>query len=463
MGGIWAIARHTVAASMRMKIALFFIVLLGVLTLGLPFAAEGDASVSGAVQSFLAYSIGAVSFLLSCLTVFLAWTLSSEIVGKQILTLMTKPLGRSQYVLGKWLGIIILDGVLLLFSGIIIYGMTMYIASREPRDEFDKHKLNTQILQARHASKFILPDFTAVADAQFEKNITEGVYANIEDFDEAKEKFRLLDYLQKRWRSVWPLEMRQFEFEDVRCDRSSPDATIQIRYESRVANYPPNEILQCQWYVGNRQKDTELYHFNRRDVIDRRHTLTVPADAVAEDNTLLVTFLNVDPSVPEGAMQHPATVIFEGDDSIQVLFSVSSFWSNLVRTLLLVMCRLAFLAAFAVSAATVVSFPVAALASLVVYTLAAMRGFISDSADWLYDEGVPMLLQTAIDNVFAASYFLIPDFSQFNGIENLVDGRNVPLMWVLLGIGKLVFIKTGILLLIGCLLFHRREVSEVSL
>ncbi len=37
------------------------------------------------------------------------------------------------------------------------------------------------------------------------------------------------------------------------------------------------------------------------------------------------------------------------------------------------------------------------------------------------------------------------------------------LMWVLyLGIGKVVIIQTGVLLLIGCLIFQRREVSEIS-
>ena len=85
--------------------------------------------------------------------------------------------------------------------------------------------------------------------------------------------------------------------------------------------------------------------------------------------------------------------------------------------------------------------PVAALVSLVVYTMAATRGFLSESTDWLTDEGIPGIFQTIIEYVFHIFYFVIPDFSQFNGLENLVEGRNVPLMWVLLGVGNLVFVK----------------------
>jgi len=486
MGNVWTVARHTIAESIRMKLAVFLVVLLAVLLLGLPFASKGDNPVSGAVQSFLAYSVAALSVLLSCLAIFLSKSLSNDLAGKQILTLMTKPLGRWQYVIGKWLGIVLLNVAILTISGFVIYGMTCYIASQPARDEFDRERLEKQILQARHASRYVVPDFTVAASAMYERYLEEGRYRDVVNLNSAKEKERLRGEEEKRWRSIWPLESRVLGFEDVRCPRT-PEETVHIRYTYRVHNFPPDEILRCRWIVGNPQKDTQVYEFWRRDVIDRVHTVAVPADAVAADNTLTAVFINANPWAASGEeTQRANTVVFQGPDSVEVLFSVSSFGSNLARALCLVMCRVSFLAAVAVTATTVFSFPVACLVALTIYILAATRGFIGTSMDWFMVSGAATATATAGDLIrtltnvfyglfrivirpvlnillFVVLFILIPDFAKFDGLENLVDGRNVTLKWVLLGVGRLVLIQTSVLLLIACLLFRRREVSEVSL
>ena len=82
MGSIWTVARHTISESIRNKVALSFIFMLGVLLVGLPFASKGDNTVSGAVQAFLSYSVTAVSALLSLPSIFLATSISVDLSGK---------------------------------------------------------------------------------------------------------------------------------------------------------------------------------------------------------------------------------------------------------------------------------------------------------------------------------------------------------------------------------------------
>ena len=55
-----------------------------------------------------------------------------EIATRQIHMTLTKPLGRVQYLLGKWLGIVLLNAVLLVVAGIATYGFTTAIASNPP-------------------------------------------------------------------------------------------------------------------------------------------------------------------------------------------------------------------------------------------------------------------------------------------------------------------------------------------
>ncbi|GJM24665.1 MAG: hypothetical protein DHS20C16_10800 [Phycisphaerae bacterium] len=462
MGSIWTVARHTISESIRNKVALSFVVLLVVLLVGLPFASKGDNTVSGAVQAFLSYSVTAVGVLLSFLSIFLAKSISDDLSGKQILTLMTKPIARWKYVVGRWVGIVCINTVLLTKAGLLIYACTMYLASKPAQDAYDADRLKGQILSARHASNYKIPSFAAEAEALYQKNVELGKYAGLANHSALQEKKQIQARMRERWRVIWPRETRVFEFDEVRCDRS-PDSKIHLRYVHQVSNYPPDEIIKYMWKFGSPEKGTKLYAVPRRDFMDRIHTVSVPADCVAPDNTLQVQFENINPYIKFGDLQHDNTVVFQREDSVQVYFPIGTFGGNLIRTLSLVLCKLVFLAAISVTLSTVFSFPVACLGAFSVLLLATTREFLIDSISWIPDEGSFGIAQFALANVVRAIYFVIPNFDEFNALDLLVDGRNVTLMWVLMSIGSLVLVKTSILLIAGCLMFMRREVDEVSL
>ena len=160
MGGrplrcIWAVARQTLAEAIRMKIAVFFIVLM-VLGFWGATRTQGDGTVSGRVQSFLAYSLTSIGVLLSLLSIFLSRSLSDELVQRQILVLMTKPIPRWQYLVGKWLGVVMLDAGLLALTGAGVYlTVTQYLARRPALNVYDRQRLINEVLTARHSSPWL--------------------------------------------------------------------------------------------------------------------------------------------------------------------------------------------------------------------------------------------------------------------------------------------------------------------
>src|SRR6185436_2496250 len=115
--------------SMRMKIALVFLGILLLILPSLPFTIAGDGvTLKSRVQSFLAYSLGSVGFLLSLLTVFLSsGALANEIRAKYIMMIASKPIPRWQFFAGKWLGICTLNATLLLMTGATVWGFTLYL------------------------------------------------------------------------------------------------------------------------------------------------------------------------------------------------------------------------------------------------------------------------------------------------------------------------------------------------
>jgi hypothetical protein len=456
-----------IAEGLRMKIALVLLVLMGLVLLGLPFAIEGDSSLSGAVRSFMSYSLTATAVLLSFLTIFMSRSLSDELVNRQILITMTKPIPRWQFLLGKWLGITMLNAGLLVFAGGATYGMVHYIAAtRPPLDErYDQAELRDQVMVARHAIQCTLPDFARTAEREYERNLELGKYAGRTDFDPKREKHRLTKKHEYAWRVVGVLQAREFTFRNVLCDRSA-GKTVQIRYKARVSQAPVDEVFRSVWLFGDPTKNTNTLQYHTKHVVDRFHDISVPADCVADDHTLRVVFYNRNPF--PGELQAPNIIEFGMSEGVEILFVVGSFEWNLLRLLCLMMCKLMFLAAVGLLMTSVFSFPVACLASFTVYALAGMRSFIFESLDWVEAGYHPMFssindfLGHVVYYVYRAISWVIPDFSYYDAVETFVSGRNVSLVWVLNGIGELVLFQTTFVLGIAMLLFHRREVSEVS-
>lgn len=468
MNQTWAVAKQMIAEGIRMKIAVVFILLISLMVLGLPFSVSGDGSLTGTVQNFLSNGLTATGVLLGMLTIFLSRSLSDELVNRQIFLVVTKPIPRWQFILGKWLGITLLNAALLATAGITMYGMVHYIRYSHPPldDRYDEHQLNSEILVARHALSVKLPIFTREAEMEFDRNLEEGLYDNTPDFKPESEKKRLASKYEAKWRVVGPSDKRLFEFENVLVDRSQGNY-IQIRYKTEISQYPPDEIFRSLWRFGDPYKGTPVYDVPTRHVIGRFHTVRCPANAVANDHTLAVRFYNINATPNEPQFNN--IIEFRKSDGVEVLFIVGSFEWNFVRLLILMQCKLIFLAAIAIFMVTVFSFPVACLGSFTVYILAGTKKFITESFDFSIDDysslfdSLQDFLLHCIVQVYQAIHLIIPDFSRFDAVESFVNGRNVSLVWVLQGVVELALIKTIIVLGLAMLLFHRREVAEVSI
>lgn len=457
---LWAVARHTIAAGIRMKVALFFILLIGLIVLGLPFVLKGDGSLAGAIQSYLTYALLLVGLLLSLQTILMSWTLSEELVQRQILVLMTKPVARWQYITGKWLGIILLDLMLLTGAGVGVYGMTRYLASLPERVEGDHVRIASEILTARHVSPADVPNFAKEAAREFERRKEEGYYVDRPLVVATQEKEKLRKEMETRWRTIPPYEGREFTFRGLELSKRAPDEFLQLRFNATVYNPPVNDVVSCVWWFGDRREGTVEYGpVMRRYVRGRIHTVYVPGDAVAPDGTLTVRFENVDPFGEN--LQNFTVFHFEEHKTLEVLFVVGGFGGNLVRTVALIFSRLLFLAAVAVLATSLFSFPIACISTLVFYGFVALRDFILDAFEFMDDPGAVGMFFKGVGLVVKVLYTIVPDWGKYNALELFADGRNVTLLWVFDGFGKLG-LATLVMVGLACLLFERREVSEVS-
>ncbi len=460
MRAAWAIARLTFWEGVRMRVVLIFVVVLVLIVLRLPFALRGDETLSGRLQTFLAYSLTATGVLLGVAVVFLSCaTLSNELRTRTLHLVVTKPVSRFQIVLGKWLGINALALLLLAVCGLTIYGFGTFIAGRPEQFARDRLQVRDVVWTARLAAEPKIPDFSAEAAAQVAEMEQQGVALSRGPTFAAEERAR---ELQDRWRMVAPGQYRVYEFENL-PEPEREDTVYQIRYEARGSPIPPEELLPIGWLFVDPETGAPLMpepKFTRERVSDVHQFLVYARPIVRNGKAALMV---INPTIGPDA----STIQFEGEHALKLFYKVGNFESNLLKVLGLTALTLAFLSGVGVFFSTFVSFPIACLCTFTVFLVGA------STPVWKEAIGANMQVRTDKIDPYGALGPVVrpvlmgimqtafPDLARYNGVSDLVDGvviRSGLVLEALTSVG----IRLLIVITLGWYVFWQREVAGVS-
>jgi len=452
MRSVWAVARNTIAQALRMKVAAVIILLLLILLPLMSGIMEGDGTLKGKLQTFVSYSLSLTSFLLCLLTIAIStYSLTHDVKYKQIHLVVTKPIHRFQILLGKLLGVVMLNVFLLVVFAVIIYGLTVAMPGMGEIDEGQLAEAQREFFTARIGLK------VDVDEEKIEKQAIKQ-YKKLEarnELPETMSRGQILSELRGRERmkerAVEVGHEKVWRFENVKLQDDTE--TLFIRYKYQVSVEPPDSKVYGTWLVGDyRQVEyglgdfkTRIYPVARAEVTQTFHEFEIPADAVAEDGYLAVVFRN--------DFLNRTTVIPE---EVEVLYRADSFTSNYIRVILLLLVRLIFLAVLGVSVSTWLSFPVAILICLAVFFIGTINGFIAGSFDYL-SSGFGLLYSFTIKPLF----WLLPRFDgEFNPTRFMISAKLVTWLWLARVYSITVFAKGALLLLFGMFVFSNREIAK---
>jgi len=457
MRRIWAVSTNTIRQALRMKVAAIFIVLLLVLLPAMGFSASGDGTLKGRLQTFVSYGLSLTSLLLSMLTIIVSiYAITSDIEHRQIYTVVTKPIRRYQIILGKVLGVIVLDIALLtLFAG-IVYGVTILIPRFVNATDEERLAARNEFYTARAS---LVPP---VIDVQKEVAELYGkllkndqldvIYPNMTR-EEVLKQLTNRKRLEKRAAAVG--QMLVWEFHNVKP--LDPNQSLFVRFKYDVSVTPPDEQVYGDWRIGDQrqlqqgaqaQLQTPIWRQTRKDIVRKFHELEAPASVVAKDGYLAVGFYN--PPLNE------TVVLFPVEDGLEVLYKADTFTGNFVRAALLILCRLVFLACLGALAASFLSFPVAILFCLVIFLTGTTSGFIVESFGYM-SENVSRIYMYTVQGVIQ----LLPQFDKYNPTKFLVPARLMT--WGFLGevVLIMVLVKALLLLVLALVIFSFRELAKV--
>jgi ABC-type transport system involved in multi-copper enzyme maturation permease subunit len=478
---IAAVAQTLVRESLRLRISVAFIVVMLVTLPIIPLWIDPEEPIRYQVQNFLSDSMTLVYVLAACMTLVLSCaTVSFEIRDRQIWHLATKPLGRVQYLLGKWAGIVLLDALLLAIGGASIYGFAQYLGSRAD-DPLAMIEVNDEVLTARIG---VTPRLDQLGESQ----VKELAYAEFQNDPITREKvergeadeFNVIRGIVRRLRQEHLDRQRSVAPGGFNENRQYDARVYEFLGLNAARRAERNLTLRYKFHIG-RSESTDRYpvvfrfpatgdEIQQMVVPEQRQRLLLPAELIDEDGVLRMQVLNGGFSeTPSEATRaffaNGATLIFDSD-GLEVLWQAASFESNFTRALVIDWIKLAFLGMLGITAATFLSFPVAILLAFTIFVGGSMTPFISDSLGQFRpdaDTVAPIrIAQTVIAAVARSIEWLLRPFGESSPNRLVVEGRLVSLGDLFRNLMVIGAFWCGATLFIGWWVFRRRELATYS-
>jgi hypothetical protein len=458
MQRILAMAWLTWKAALRFKLFLVIAALLILAVVGLPLIIQDDGTARGFTQIILTYTLSATTALLGFSTLWLSCgTLARDIEECQIQVVATKPIARWQIWLGKWLGIISLNAVLLVLAGGCIYGLLQWRATKLPAAE--QKKLREQVLVARGSVKE--QSYDADIDSETEQilqNRLKESPVTTADLPEVRKQIR--EQVKSDFQLVPPAYSREWQIHLGFAKDFLHDKPLQLRIKFNSANKSPSGTFVGLWQVGV-PGSTNFWQSEPMSLSpDTFHEFGIPANLFDSKGVLTINFVNL----------NNTSLLFPLDDGMEVLYPEGGFTLNFARGLGIIFCWMALLAALGLMAASFLSFPVAAFFSLALLTVVLGSGTLAEAVSngtvGVGNEESGNVGHSPFDVVlipaFKGMLFVINLVKNFSPIDLLSSGRAIT--WGELGaaFAQIVLLLCGIIAAVGIFLFHRRELATAQ-
>jgi hypothetical protein len=478
---VMSIAHTVVKEASRSRISLIFIIILLVMLPLLPFWLDVDAPLRHRVQTFISRSVGMTFALCACMTLVLACaTVAFEIRDRQIWQIMTKPVSKFRYLMGKWLGVVVLNAVILTIAGMSTFLYIQYLRTTDVAEglqgDLDRMAVREEVLTARTSDypiyepipQDVLDQMVAETVANDPQNERYG--NNLPDFIRRGIERRINRELDFTRRTVPPGRdgepgSRTFVFGGL-MDAFGGRSPLTLRYRLMLGDAEETDTYSVG-FVFNQDMDTLQV---REYVPTMSHFTLVPPDLVRPDGSLEVTIHNLYEQQPGKSI---GRIYFEPDD-FEVLYKVGGFEANFLRAMLVMLIKLGFLTGLAVCCATFLSFPVACLTSFTIFIAATLGPYLAWSleyyvpaeanrVDWSnIGVAIQWIFEMGIRQIARLSVFLLEAFGQYRPTNDLVNGLVVSWGTVFGSFIRLAVIWSGLTLVLGWLILRKRQLAIYS-
>lgn len=418
---------------------------------GLPALISGDGTAAGYLQIALTYTIGYVSMMLSLATVWMGCTLVGDAIGRHRIHLVaTKPVSSLVFLAGHWLGICVLQAMILGVAAITSYHTIMQRLTppRFAQQEIDQLRRETLAGRRRYTADTV--DLREAVEREFQRRTDMGAIPA--GADPTRIRAEIQRQVRLRLAEIPENGERSWTFRGLPA--IAGDNQIHLRYRLYIDNPSTGQDRETTgvWMLRN-PTDQRYYPVTRNETTGITQELPIPSDAIDANGAVELRYQNRDPS--------GASVIFQEIDGPHILIRHVSFPQNFLRVIAVIFSKLIFLAILSCAAGALFSTPSAVVFSLSYVGLGMLLLFIRSTFPDM-DALLPANFIThAASIVRAITGYLTISLNEFQELSRLAKGE-------LLEGGRMASIVAQLLLirglpigLVGGWCLHRRELGLV--
>ena len=453
-----AIAKLTLKAAFRYRLVQILIVLLLGAVVGLPAIIRHDGTAQGFTQILLTYTLGTITTLLGFATLWLACgTLARDVEECQMQMVAVKPIARWEIWVGKWTGIMILNGLLLAVSGVAVYLLMQWRSGQLSPET--QQQLRNEVLVARGSFR------QTVDGAAIETEVERRLQARLKDSNVAAMD---RDFVRKQIREqvkaglqvVAPGRGKFWVISTGIISEKLRDQPLQLRFKFFPAQKNDSGTYVGVWEIG--PPNGRRYRLEQPSLAaETFHEFTLPPSLLDERGDLYIGFANL----------NETALLFSLDEGIEVLYPESGFGVNFLRGIAIIGCWLSLLAAIGLASASFLSFPVAAFVSLGVLIVGLSSGTVRQVVE---EGGIaainhetgrvddPTLLDRVALPIFQGLLKVINLVHGFSPIDSLSTGRSVSWGELARAVAQIVLLMGGGFAALGIVSFTRRELATAQ-
>jgi len=456
MQALLAIARLTFKAAWRFRLVPVLAVLLIGTVMVLPRVIQHDGTAKGLTQITLTYALGLTTAVLGLTTLWLACgTLARDIEECQLQVVAVKPVARWQIWAGKWLGILLLNALLLGLSASIVYAQLLVRARSLP--PLQQEILRNEVLVARGSFREAPPDLEPAVERLLQERLKKETVAAM-DRNEVRRIVReqlkaQIQVVPPGWTRTWRIDMSSVK------DRVR-DRYLFLRVKFFAAEKSASGTYAGIWDVGPPESPMATRDI-RSQAAETFHEFPVLPNLLDAQGWLTVQFLN----------QNETALLFPIEDGLEVLYREGGFGLNYARGVAILFFWLALLAAMGLAAASFLSFPVAAFFSLALLLVAFSTGTINTIIEQgtigaiNHDTGQvenPIWFDHAAVSLFKGLREAIHLVRGFSPIDALSTGRSITWGTLARAGAQIVVLIGGLFAALGMVILTRRELATAQ-
>lgn len=451
----WAVARLTLSAAFRYRLVVVLTVLLLGAVVLLPGIIKHDGSAQGFTQILLTYTLGITAAILSMVTLWLACgTLARDVDECQMQVVATKPIPRWQIWVGKWTGIMLVNGLLLGVASGAVYLLMQWRATQLPAEV--QQVLRDNVLTARASVRPPIPDLDEAVDALVRQRLPELQAENI-DLNAFRAQYR--EVLKAREQVIPPEHYRPLRLDLRGADAALKNGPLFVRVKFHTPDLGPKRTYDIEVVAGPPESPDRVGTW-RSLVPETVHEIELREVVLDAEGYLVV----------EVANRSDTPLIFPLEDGFEVLYPEGGFALNFIRAILVILCWLGLLAAIGLSAASFLSFPVAAFLATTVLILGlssgTLKSVVEDRTVLGFEHDSTERLYPVVDALLVPFFEVLLDtvnlVRQFSPIDAVSSGRSITWADLFRAVLVVDVFLGGLFAALGILAFTRRELATAQ-